>query len=67
MDIKKIIAGTTAVAVIGTQALSGMAFAATTVASNPVWTSAVNFMKTQGLSSVANSVASYMPMGTVKR
>ena len=67
MDIKKIIAGTTAVAVITTQALSGMAFAASTATANQAWTDAVNFMKTQGLSSTANSVAEYAPMATVKR
>ena len=67
MNIKKIIAGTTAVAVIATQALSGVAAAANTTAANSSWTDAVNFMKTQGLSSTANSVAEYAPMATVKR
>jgi len=67
MDIKKIIAGTTAVAVVATQVLSGVAFAAGTTTANPVWTDAVQFMKTQNLSSVANSVNEYAPLGTVTR
>jgi len=34
---------------------------------NPEWVEAVNFMKTEGLSSVANSVEEYMPLATVTR
>jgi len=66
MNLKKIIAATTVVTVIATQGMMGITSAATT-STNSAWTDAVNFMKAQGLSSTANSVADYNPMATVKR
>ena len=66
MNLKKIIAATTVVTVIATQGMMGIASAATT-STNSAWTDAVNFMKAQGLSSTADSVADYNPMATVKR
>ena len=66
MNIKKLIASVTAVAMIATQAMTSIATVhAANV--NPEWVEAVNFMKTEGLSSVANSVEEYMPLATVKR
>ena len=66
MNIKKLIASVTAVAMVATQAMTSMATVSAANV-NPEWTSAVNFMKTEGLSSVANSVEEYMPMATVTR
>lgn len=67
MNIKKIIASTTAISVVATQAMTWMVAAATPVAVNATWESAVNFMKVEGLSSTANSVNEYDPMGLVRR
>ena len=66
MNIKKLIASVTATAIVATQALTGLT-AVNAAYTNPEWVEAVNFMKTEGLSSVANSVDEYMPLATVKR
>lgn len=67
MNIKKIIAGTTAIALVATQTMTWVVSAVTPVAVNASWESAVNFMKVEGLSSTANSVSEYDPMGSVRR
>ena len=66
MNIKKLIAGTTAVAVIATQAMTSLTVVSAANV-NPEWEAAVNFMNEQGLSSVAGSVEQYMPLVTVTR
>ena len=66
MNIKKLIASVTATAIVATQALTGLA-TVNAAYTNPEWAQAVNFMKTEGLSSVANSVDQYLPLATVKR
>ena len=65
-SLKKLLAGVTATVVVASSAISGLVYAAEG-ASNPEWEAAVQFMKEKGLSSTANSVSEYDPMGTVKR
>ena len=66
MNIKKIIASVVAVAMVATQAMTSIA-SVSAANVNPEWVEAVNFMKTEGLSSVASSVEAYMPLATVTR
>ena len=67
MNVKKLIAASTVTAVVATQVLTAVSMAATTTNYPAEWVEAVNFMKTNGLSSTANSVAQYQPLATVKR
>jgi hypothetical protein len=66
MNIKKFTASATVVAMIATQTLMSVSTVKAAY-TNPVWESAVSFMKNEGLSSVANSVEEYMPLATVTR
>jgi len=66
MNVKKLIALSTAGVFVASQVLTGVVSAAST--NYPAeWVEAVNFMKEYGLSSKANSVEEYEPLATVKR
>ena len=66
MNVKKLIALSTAGVFVASQVLTGIASATST--NYPAeWVEAVNFMKEYGLSSTANSVEQYEPLATVKR
>ena len=67
MNVKKIIAASTAAVVVASQALTAVSMAATTANYPEEWVKAVNFMAENGLSSTANSVEEYQPLATVKR
>jgi len=68
MNVKKILAASTAAVVVASQALTAVSMAATTTANYPEeWVKAVQFMKENGLSSTANSVEEFQPLATVKR
>jgi len=67
MNVKKIIASSTILTVVATQALTAVSMAATTANYPAEWVEAVQFMKENGLSSTANSVEEYQPLATVKR
>ena len=67
MNVKKIIAASTATVVVASQVLTAVSMAATTANYPEEWTKAVQFMKENNLSSTANSVEEYQPLATVKR
>ena len=66
MNIKKLLAGTTVVTLVATQAMTGLT-AVSAASINEEIAAAVNFMKTEGLSSVANSVEQFKPYDSVYR